>query len=310
VILNIYREDVAGYVWLKKETDRYLTKYTPISPQIYYNNDEPSTSYAPPTQPIPHGIKVSPKSSFKKKLTSLGTFFKGSKKNKVFPAAPSNINKRPVTTQPSKAAPPAINLSKPSPKGKALMPKRNGTNAMASKVKSQANATNSVKSPLKPIKQLNQIRIRNTEPSKTEKTSFTRRQPNTAKLTEKNSKASPKKIKIVQTKTSKMRACRNLSTAKTPMNQINKAKTCQKQKETPNKKQLPPTIPKQKMPTYKKMTTAPASQPIPLPSKTLYPQGNCSPKYLLDQVRDLKELASNLLQRCQILEKQLEDSLQ
>jgi len=28
---------------------------------------------------------------------------------------------------------------------------------------------------------------------------------------------------------------------------------------------------------------------------------------LLDQVRDLKELASNLLQRCQILEEQLEN---
>ncbi|KAF6040247.1 hypothetical protein EB796_001461 [Bugula neritina] len=233
------RDEAAGYVWLKKETDRYLTKYTPVSPKIYYNNDGPSTSYAkvnynndgpstsyaktyynndgpstlyaPPTQPVSHGIKVSPKSSFKKKLTSLGTFFKGSKKNKVFPAALSNINKQPVTTQPPKAAPPATNLSKPSPKGKALMPKRNGANVMASKFKSQANATNAVKSPLKPTKQPNQMQIKNTEPPKTNKTSITRSQPNAAKLTEKNARARPKKIKIVQTKTSKMRACRNLS---------------------------------------------------------------------------------------------------
>lgn len=87
----------AAYVWLKKDTDRYLTKYTPISPKIYYDNDGPSTSYTLPTKPVSHGIKASPKSSFKKKLTSLGFFFKESTKNKVFPAAPSNINKQLVT---------------------------------------------------------------------------------------------------------------------------------------------------------------------------------------------------------------------
>jgi len=243
-------------------------------------------------------------------LTSLGTFFKGSKKNKVFPAAPSNTNKRPVTTQPPKAAPPATTLSKPSPKGKALMPKRNGANVMASKFKSQANAINSVKSSLKPTKQINQMRIKKTEPPKSEKVFFTRNQPNAAKLTEKNSRAGPKKIKIVQTKTSKMRACRNLSNANTPINQINKAKTCQKQNETPNKKQPTPTIPQQKMPTYKKMTKTLASQSILLPSKTLSPQENSSHKYWLDQVKELKKLASNLLQCCQRLEKQLTDSLQ
>jgi len=107
-----------------------------------------------------------------------------------------------------------------------------------------------------------------------------------------------------------MRACRNLSNSKTPINQINKGKTCQKQKETPIKKQYTPTIPKQKMPTYKNMTKTPAPQPTSLPNKTLSPQKNFSFKYLLDQVRELKELASNLHQRCQILEKQLEDSLQ
>jgi len=88
-------------------------------------------------------------------LTSFESFFKGSKKNKVFPAALSNINKQPVTTQPPKTAPPATNLSKPSFKGKALMPKRNGANVMASKFKSQVNATNSVKSSSKLVSKLN-----------------------------------------------------------------------------------------------------------------------------------------------------------
>jgi len=86
------------------------------------------------------------------------------------------------------------------------------------------------------------MQIKNTEPPKAEKTSFTRRQSNAAKLAEKSSRPGPKKIKIVQTKTSKMCACRNLSNAKTPINQINRAKTCQEQKETPNKKQYTPTM--------------------------------------------------------------------
>jgi len=63
-------------------------------------------------------------------------------------------------------------------------------------------------------------------------------------------KPGPKKIQIVQTKTSKVRACRNLSNAKTPINQINKAKICQKQKETLNKKQHTLMILKPKAPMY------------------------------------------------------------
>jgi len=38
-----------------------------------------------------------------------------------------------------------------------------------------------------------------------------------------------------------------------------------------------------------------------------FPHENCWHKYLLNQIRELKELANNLHQRCQILEEQLEN---
>jgi len=42
-------------------------------------------------------------------------------------------------------------------------------------------------------------------------------------LKEKNSRPGPKRVQIVQTKTSKMCACRNLSNVKTPINLIKKS---------------------------------------------------------------------------------------
>jgi len=49
-------------------------------------------------------------------------------------------------------------------------------------------------------------------------------------LKEKNLRPGPKEVQIVQTKTSKMRACRNLSNAKTPINLIKKSHLPETQK--------------------------------------------------------------------------------
>jgi len=64
-----------------------------------------------------------------------------------------------------------------------------------------------------------------------------------------------------------MHACRNLSSAKTPINLINKTHTRQKLKKALNRNQCIFMIPKQKAPMYRKITKTPASQPIPLPCK-------------------------------------------